>query len=94
MTMTSAFCCLRYAPNAYRMTRRAEAWFTALVWVAVVMQCILTVTARNHYTMDVVISAYLTPLLALELLHYEHGAGRHEASTLRGCFPHCHYHHT
>jgi hypothetical protein len=63
MTMTSAFCCLRYAPAAYRMTRRAEACFTALVWAAVAMQCILTVAARNHYTMDVVISAYLTPLL-------------------------------
>ena len=25
MTMTSAFCCLRYAPNAYKMTHRVEA---------------------------------------------------------------------
>jgi len=64
MTTTYAVCCLG-APNAYKMRRRVQASFIALVWApaTVVMQCILTVMARNHYTMDVVISAYLTPLL-------------------------------
>jgi hypothetical protein len=63
MTMTSAFCCLRYAPNAYMMTARVEAWFRGLVWATVAMQCIFTIMARNHYTMDVIISVYVTPLL-------------------------------
>ena len=63
MTMTSAFCCLRYAPNAYMMTARVEDWFRGLVWATVAMQCIFTIMARNHYTMDVVISLYVTPLL-------------------------------
>jgi hypothetical protein len=63
MTMTYALCCLRYAPNAYMMSPTVECRFTTMVWATVGMQCILTVMARNHYTMDVVISLYLTPLL-------------------------------
>ena len=43
------------------MTPNVEGWFTGLVWATVVIQCILTV--MDHYTMDVVISEYLTPLL-------------------------------
>jgi len=63
VTMTCALCCLRYAPNAYMMTPSVQACFTAMVWATVAMQCLLTIIARNHYTMDVVISVYLTPLL-------------------------------
>jgi len=63
ITMTCALCCLRYAPNAYMMTPSVQGWFTAMVWATVAMQCTLTIMARNHYTMDVVISVYLTPLL-------------------------------
>ncbi len=67
MTMTYALCCLRYAPNAYMMTPSVECRFTAIVWATVAIQCILTVIrtvmTRNHYTMDIVISVYLTPLL-------------------------------
>jgi hypothetical protein len=63
MTMTYAFCCLRYVPNAYMMTSRVEAFFKRFIWSVVAFQCIFTIMARNHYTMDVVISLYLTPLL-------------------------------
>jgi hypothetical protein len=63
LAITLAFCCLRYVPSAFQMTRRVESWFKRCVWATVMMQCIFTIMARNHYTMDVVISLYLTPLL-------------------------------
>ena len=63
LVMTFAFCCLRYVPSALKMSTRVESWFKICVWATVMMQCIFTIMDRNHYTMDVVISLYLTPLL-------------------------------
>jgi hypothetical protein len=63
LAMTLAFCCVRYVPHAFMMTASIESWFKRWVWATVVIQCIFTIMARNHYTMDVVISLYLTPLL-------------------------------
>ena len=37
--------------------------FRPLVWMLVAMQGLTILMARNHYTMDVVIASYVTPLL-------------------------------
>ena len=63
MTMTYAFCCVRYVPNTCAMTAEVEHVFKIFVWCIVIVQCLFTIMARNHYTMDVIIALYLTPLL-------------------------------
>jgi len=40
MTMTYAFCCLRYVPQAYSMSLMVEQGFAILVWALVVIQVI------------------------------------------------------
>jgi len=63
MTMTYAFCCLHYVPNACAMSEEVHGLFKIFVYCTVIVQCLFTIMARNHYTMDVIISLYLTPLL-------------------------------
>jgi hypothetical protein len=63
MTMTYAFCCLRYVPNCCMLSHAINTLLERFIWAIVSMQCILTIMARNHYTMDVVIALYVTPLL-------------------------------
>lgn len=63
MTMTYAFCCLRYVPNACAISEKVHFLFKIFICCIVIIQCVFTIMARNHYTMDVIISLYLTPLL-------------------------------
>jgi len=64
MTIDYAFTALRYAPTSFMMTPRfVRIVFRPLVWLMVVMQGIGIIMARNHYTMDVVVASYTTPLL-------------------------------
>jgi hypothetical protein len=57
----------KYGPESIVLTgllseRTFRAWM-AVLWVCVVLQGVIIVGLRNHYTADVVVSAYVTPLL-------------------------------
>ena len=62
-TVTTALCCLRYAGFLYPIRNRTRFVFSVCVWFLVFIQACTTVMARYHYTMDVTISCYLTPLI-------------------------------
>lgn len=54
----------RYTPSVVNMPRRMQTWlFRPALVVLVLTQAVLTLMARNHYSMDVVIGLYVTPLL-------------------------------
>jgi hypothetical protein len=64
MIIAYAFTALRYVPTSFMMSARfVHNVFRPLVWLMVVIQGITIIMARNHYTMDVVIASYVTPLL-------------------------------
>jgi len=62
-TVTTALCCLRYARLSYLMKTRTRFLFSICVWFLVFIQACTIVMAQYHYTMDVTISFYLTPLI-------------------------------
>lgn len=64
MTILYALCIIRYSPSALNLSRTAVKYvLTPTTWALVVIQALNIIMARNHYTMDVVIACYLTPLL-------------------------------
>jgi hypothetical protein len=62
-TVTTALCCLRYAQLSYPMNKQMTLIFSLAVWFLVLTQGCTIIMARYHYTMDVTISCYLTPLI-------------------------------
>lgn len=63
MTIAYAFTALRYCPMAFCISNHCVKVFTYAVWILVFLQGLLIISARNHYTMDVIIAAYTSPLL-------------------------------
>jgi len=62
-TVTTALCCLRYARLSYPMKNQTRVIYSICVWLLVFIQGCTIVMARYHYTMDITISCYLTPLI-------------------------------
>jgi hypothetical protein len=62
-TMTTALCCIRYAGLSYPTNTKMKLLFSIFVWFLVCVQGCTIIMARYHYTMDVTISCYLTPLI-------------------------------
>ena len=64
MTICYALTILRYSPKVLNLGSRYVTFVLKPgVWTLVLLQAIGIIMARNHYTMDVVIAAYVTPLL-------------------------------
>jgi len=62
-TVTTALCCLRYVRLSNLTKNPISFVFSGCVWLLVFIQACTIVMARYHYTMDVTISCYLTPLI-------------------------------
>jgi len=62
-TVTTALCCLRYARLSNPTNNPISLIFSGFVWLLVFIQACTIVMARYHYTMDITISCYLTPLI-------------------------------
>ena len=63
MTIAYAFTAHRYCPMAFSIPKSCVKLFTCAVWILVFVQGLLIISARNHYTMDVVIASYTSFLL-------------------------------
>ena len=63
MTIAYAFTAHRYCPTAFCIPKSCVKLFTCAVWILVFVQGLLIISARNHYTMDVVIAGYTSLLL-------------------------------
>lgn len=63
MAISYAFTLLRYASAVFAIPHASMFFFRILVWTLVCVQGVTIIMARNHYTMDVVIASYVSPLL-------------------------------
>ena len=61
--ITCAFVVHRYLPQQLKMSGQARKVLKFILILLVVAQCLLIITARHHYSLDVVVSLYVMPLI-------------------------------
>jgi PAP2 superfamily C-terminal len=61
--ITFGFIVTRYGQRCFSLAGRAETLLRAATFTLVASQAFFVVAARNHYTVDVIVACYTTPLL-------------------------------
>jgi hypothetical protein len=63
-TALTACCCLsKYFQNCFGLSDLQNRWARAVWWLLAALEAVLIVVSRQHYTVDVVVSLYTTPLV-------------------------------
>lgn len=61
--ITTALAIYRYLPQHINMKPISKLILAGLLVIAIIIQSILIIMARHHYTMDIIIALYVIPLI-------------------------------